>query len=121
MDAASLMTELESVDQMTDYEMEVEESKSFIPHIQGEGSDIYGVIRKTVNVVFETYSYQGQELLSKSEVRGFLKDFLVSYDEDADCVDIVLHNMNTDSTGKIDKYNLAVFFLKLAAYEFLVN
>ena len=121
MDAESLMTELESVDQMTDNEYVVEESKSFLPREQGKGSDIYGVIYKTVNVVFETYSNQGQELLSNSEVRGFLKDFLRSYDEDADCIDIVLHNMNTESTGKIDKYNLAVFFLKLAAYEFLVN
>ena len=29
--------------------------------------------------------------------------------------------MNTESNGKIDKYNLAVFFLKLASYEHLVR
>ena len=31
-----------------------------------------------------------------------------------------MSNMNTDGRGKIDKYNLAVFFLKLAAFNDLV-
>ena len=32
-----------------------------------------------------------------------------------------MSNMNTDIGGRIDKYNMAVFFLQLAAYNDLVS
>ena len=84
-------------------------------------ANIYDVVYKSVNLIFEYYSNTDTELLSNNEVLNFLKDFLRAYNENVDYVDIVIQNMNMDSTGKIDKYNLAVFFLKLAAYESLIN
>ena len=32
-----------------------------------------------------------------------------------------MSNMNKDAEGNIDKFNLAIFFLKLAAYDHLVK
>ena len=72
-------------------------------------------------MIYENYSSTHAELLTNSELIGFLKDFLRSYDYKESDIDIVLANMNKDSEGSIDRYNLAVFFLNLAAYEYLVK
>ena len=121
------MSEIESAD-MTEIETVIEvgassKQRSFILRETKSRANIFDVISRIVNLIFEHYLKIDTELLSNSEVRGFLKEFLRSNDQDGDKenVDIVLSNMNTDSTGQIDKYNLAVFFLKLGAYELLVN
>ena len=40
---------------------------------------IYDVIKNKVNLIFETYSEENPEFLSKTELVGFLQDFLLSY------------------------------------------
>ena len=53
-------------------------------------------------------------------MRIFLADFLKAHDIDKEGIDIVFENMDTDGNGMIDKYEMAVFFLKVASYEELV-
>ena len=56
------------------------------------------------------------------ELIQFLTVFLKKHEEEEEyAVDIVMGNMNLDKNGKIDKYNLTVFFLKLCSYDFLVE
>ena len=128
MDAESLLTELNEAEYMTEIETVIEvggmaKQKSFVLRDTKTSANIYKVISRHVNNTFDLYSKRDktQTLLSNSELRGFLKDFLRSYNEDENCVDIVLSNMNIDRKGKIDKYHMAVFFLRLAAYSFLVK
>ena len=54
------------------------------------------------------------------EIRRFLADFLKSHDIDENGIDIVYSNIDTAGSGMINKYKMAVFFLKIAQYEDLI-
>ena len=59
-------------------------------------------------------------LLTTSEIRAFLRDFLKDQNFSEFDLDIVLENMKLSDNGTIDRYEMAVFLLKVAEHEDLV-
>ena len=58
--------------------------------------------------------------MTEPEIKKFLAAFLKSHNIDESGVDIVFKQMDINGDGKINKYELAVFFLNVAQYDDLV-
>ena len=83
---------------------------------------IYTIVKKNVEEVWKNYaSQQGQVNLTQVEIKKFLTAFLKSHGIDESGVDIVFKQMDINGDGQINKYELAVFLLKVAQYEELVK
>ena len=119
MDVDSLISDLKEVEMI---EIEIKgpgltKQKTYVTKETNDRYAIYDVIKNKVNIIFETYSKENSAFLSKSELVGFLQDFLRSYNHEEDSVEIVMSGMEKNNHGSIDRYHLATFFMKLAAYD----
>ena len=86
----------------------------------GNKFGVYIIIAKIVEKIWKTYSREDPAFLNSNEIKLFLEEFLKNHDCRADARDIVFQNMDKDGNGKIDKYEMTVFFLELAQYEDLL-
>ena len=76
-----------------------------------------------VNGVWEKYSNSQIGFLTSEETRKFIIDLLLYHGEEQSCeaVECLMSNMDLSVDGKLDKYNLAVFFLRLAQLDDLIG
>ena len=80
------------------------------------------MVRNNVNDIWSKYAQDKDDIyLSGEQIRIFLADFWASHNIDKAGIDIVFENMDSDGNGMIDKYEMAVFFLKIASYEALID
>ena len=75
---------------------------------------IYAIVQRTINKIWESYSRTHEEFLTEKEIKKFLKDFLKSHDIDKSGLEIVYLNLDKKGRGFINKYEMTVFFLRLA-------
>ena len=79
-------------------------------------------VRNTVNNIWEKYSGKpGTGLLGSHDIKAFLKEFLKDQPFNDTDLDFIILNMNTDENGKIDKYEMNCFILKISGYEKLIK
>ena len=102
--------------QEIDYDHNLEDPQA------SESQMIYQAIGNQVERIWSDYSFIGPraKLLTATEIRAFLRNFLKDQNFNETDLDIVLQNMNLSDGGTIDRYEMAVFLLKVAEHEELV-
>ena len=78
-------------------------------------------VKNTVNQIWLKYKTDGNQFLSRREIKTFLKDFLKGQKINEIDLHLIMGHMDGDAYGRIDKHELAAFILRITSFDKLIK